>query len=368
MKTERRYINTIDAAWVKTWVDLAHKSEVTAEILLNAPDKEVEFEEWVSCRVRVSREVLRERVALNRSIETVNSGGRLISLLDIEYPEPLLQLHAPPLLLWVKGASLNNVFIDSAVAVVGMRNSNAYGNAFAEQTGKFLVDNHVSVISGLALGIDGAAHRGALKGKGALVPTVAVLGSGLDRVYPARHHTLASHILERGGTLVSQYAPGTPPYPSHFLERNHIIAALSHGVLVIQAALRSGALSTARAALEIGKDVMCVPGAPADMRSQGTNNMIRQGAMICAAIEDSLELSAVESAHEIKPPCGEPVSGLLQYILMNEPVTVDEVRRHMSDVKSGMIELLHLEISGKIKRCPDGTLITQPVPFSRHLV
>ena len=178
----------------------------------------------------------------------------VITLGDPDYPQRLLQTADPPLLLYVQGR-LDLLGADS-VAVVGSRQPTPQGASNARLLARQLSERGITVVSGLAQGIDGAAHDGALEGPGS---TVAVVGTGLDIVYPSRHKALARRIAEQG-VLVSEYAPGTPPLPEHFPQRNRIIAGLSLGTLVVEAALRSGSLITARLALEAGRDVLCHSG------------------------------------------------------------------------------------------------------------
>lgn len=217
-------------------------------------------------------------------------GISVISLQCPLYPRRLRFHPKAPLLVYLRGdgaAVIDDGDSTPTVALVGSRSASPRGCELATQFARELRSLGVCIISGLALGIDGAAHHGALQGPArGDCPTIAVLGNGLHAVYPATHRGLARRILEQGGLLISTYEPGTPPLPAHFLERNGIIAYLSRAVVVVQAALRSGALSTARWALEAGGEIMAVPGAVGDLRHAGTHQLIRDGAHLVTSATD----------------------------------------------------------------------------------
>ncbi len=213
-------------------------------------------------------------------------------------------------------------------------------------------------MSGLALGIDGAAHRGALSvGKDSFM-TAAVLAGGVDSPTPRAHERLANQIVERGDLLISEYPPGSRPRKHSFLERNRIIAGLSRGVLVVQAPARSGALSTARHALENGRDVYAVPGDPYDPRSEGANNLIRQGATLITSSDQIIEDYA-ELAHEDPQSTDDPngsEEGVLRLLQENGG---ELPRRQITELlgpESEMV-LLELELAGKIRPTPGGKLL-----------
>ncbi len=211
----------------------------------------------------------------------------VLTLGDADYSRPLLETADPPLLLYVQGdvSRLNQ----PGVAIVGSRSASAQGRDTARAIAAELSQQGWVVVSGLAHGIDGAAHEGALAAKGpAPAGTVAVVGTGLDIVYPPRHAELAQRIAA-AGALVSEYAPGTPPLPQHFPQRNRIIAGLSQGTLVVEAALRSGSLITARLALEAGREVFAVPGSIHADQSKGCNALIKQGAKLVESAADIVE-------------------------------------------------------------------------------
>lgn len=204
---------------------------------------------------------------------------RVITPESDEWPTQLGDLADPPTALYVRGDANLAELATWGIAIVGARAATAYGEQVANDLGYELASHGVSVVSGLAYGIDGAAHRAALRGQ---VPqptsrTVAVLGSGFNVEYPAGHAGLARRIVEAGGLLVSEYAPDVRPQRAHFLERNRLIAALSRGVVVVEAALRSGSLATARRAREINRHVWAVPGSVTSALSRGTHELVRTG-------------------------------------------------------------------------------------------
>ena len=212
-------------------------------------------------------------------------GNRLLTLADPDYPQALLDSADPPVLLYVKGdpARLSS---PASLAIVGARAATPSGASNAEAFAKCLAGSGLTIVSGLALGIDTAAHRGALADPGGI--TVAVIGTGADRVYPAKNQPLARQIAERG-VIVSEYALGTPPLPANFPRRNRLIAGLSRGVLVVEAALGSGSLITARLASESGREVFAIPGSIHSPLARGCHRLIRDGAKLVETAADVLE-------------------------------------------------------------------------------
>ncbi|MDO5087274.1 MAG: DNA-processing protein DprA [Comamonadaceae bacterium] len=221
------------------------------------------------------------------------SARRIVTLGDAAYPAALLATEDPPLLLYLLGRcdALDATAGQwpSAVAMVGSRNPTPQGLVNARQFAQALAAAGRTVISGLALGIDGAAHEGALEGGTALpLRTIAVVGTGLDRVYPRQHRDLA-HRIAQHGLIVSEYPLGTPPLAPNFPKRNRLIAGLSQGTLVVEAALQSGSLITARLAVEQGKEVFAIPGSIHGTQSRGCHALIRQGAKLVETAQDVLE-------------------------------------------------------------------------------
>jgi DNA processing protein len=279
----------------------------------------------------------------------------VLTLGDAAWPALLLQTADPPLMLYVQGQL--PVLSTPSVAVVGSRKPTAQGLDHARTFAAELGRKGLTVVSGLALGIDAAAHEGALA-SGA--PTVAVVGTGLDSCYPSRHAELARRIAAHGA-LVSEYAPGTPPLAEHFPQRNRIIAALSRGTLVVEAALRSGSLITARLALEAGRDVYAIPGSIHATQSRGCHLLIKQGAKLVESVEDVLEelqgpgvpaqASLLDTSAEPSPPGESP---LLQ-ALGHDPVTLDALMARTGWPAAELsARLLDLELEGRVARLPGG--------------
>jgi len=207
-----------------------------------------------------------------------------LSLQDPAYPQPLREIADPPPLLFVRGET--DALVRQQLAVVGSRNPSPGGERHARSFARALAHAGLAVTSGLALGIDAAAHWGTLDGGGT---TLAVAGTGLDQTYPRSHNALAEAILEQGGALVSEFPIGTPPQAANFPRRNRIISGLSLGVLVVEAALRSGSLITARMALEQGREVFALPGSINDPLARGCNSLIKQGAKLVETVDDILD-------------------------------------------------------------------------------
>jgi DNA processing protein len=211
------------------------------------------------------------------------AGIQLVTFDNQYYPELLRQINNPPPLLYLLGNS--RLLSRPSVAIVGSRAATSYGKRVASLLARGLVENGVTVVSGMALGIDGAAHRGALDGSGA---TVGVLGCGLDVIYPRQHETLYREIRKQG-LLISEYPVGTRPDGFRFPARNRIIAGLCLGVVVVEAAARSGSLITAGLALEEGREVFAVPGQVDSFKSKGTHWLLQQGAKLVQSVDDILE-------------------------------------------------------------------------------
>jgi DNA processing protein len=221
---------------------------------------------------------------LARTLEWASvPGNRIVTLADSAYPPALLTMPDPPPLLYVKGRL--DLLQARAVAIVGSRSATPQGTDDARRFAQALSDSGLVVVSGLALGIDGAAHRGGLSGPGG---TIAVIGTGADLVYPPLHHALA-HEIATNGTIVSEWPLGTPARPANFPQRNRLIAGLASGVLIVEAAMRSGSLITARFANEMGRDVFAIPGSIHAPLSRGCHRMIKQGAKLVETPEDILE-------------------------------------------------------------------------------
>lgn len=276
----------------------------------------------------------------------------IVSLADPEYPASLLQTADPPLLLYVHGRVA--LLGAPSVAIVGSRNPTPAGLDNAREFAAFLSGAGFSIVSGLALGIDGAAHEGGLRGGGS---TVAVVGTGLDRIYPPAHAGLARRIAAEG-LLVSEFAVGMPPLAEHFPQRNRIIAGLARGTLVVEATLRSGSLITARMAAEAGRDVFAIPGSIHAPQSRGCHKLIKQGAKLVEAAEDILEElrplgGAPQEATSVAAPAG-PADPVLE-ALGHDPATLDMlVDRTGWPAPRLNAHLLELELEARVVRLPGG--------------
>jgi len=299
------------------------------------------------------------RLERARSWLAASADHHVLSFADAAFPAELLQMADPPVLLWVQG-DLRTLQHPVRLAMVGSRNPTPQGQANAHQFACALAGAGVCVVSGLATGVDGAAHEGALEGGG---PTIAVVGTGLDIVYPRRHTELARRIAANG-CLVSEYLPGTGPHQSHFPRRNRLIAGLSQGTLVVEAAVQSGSLITARLAAEQGREVFAIPGSIHSPQARGCHALIRQGAKLVESAQDILEdLRLVPPAHagrsssEPDPTdrIGEDAS-LLQAMGF-DPVSFDALQARTGiDTPTLQARLLELELDGQVARLPGGLL------------
>jgi len=282
-----------------------------------------------------------------------------VPLGDERYPGDLLQTEDPPLLLF----GLGNADLLShplRVAVVGSRNPTAQGELNARQFSQALAEAGVCVVSGLALGVDAAAHEGALA---AHRHTIAVVGTGLDRVYPSRHRDLA-HRIAQDGLILSEYPLGTPPLPAHFPQRNRILSGLCQGTLVVEAALQSGSLITARLAAEQGREVFAIPGSIHSPQARGCHALIRQGAKLVESAQDILEElharpqdGTPRHIEEVAPsPTALSVEELaLLDALGHAPMGFDALQAR-TGLPTSLLQtrLLELELSGHIARQPGG--------------
>lgn len=211
-------------------------------------------------------------------------GNKIITWQDATYPTLLREISTAPPVFYMQGDSA--ILSTPQLAIVGSRNPSPLGNECAFEFAKTLAASGLTITSGLALGVDAASHRGALVAKGL---TIGVTGTGLDRIYPARHNDLARQIIEQGGALISEFPPGTLPKAENFPRRNRLISGLSVGVLVVEAAMKSGSLITARYALEQGREVFAIPGSIHNPLARGCHHLLRQGAKLVETATDVLE-------------------------------------------------------------------------------
>lgn len=286
-------------------------------------------------------------------------GHHLIALGEAAYPSALLSSPDPPPLLHVAGepAALT---APKALAIVGSRHPTPQGQANARAFAQALAARGVVIVSGLAAGIDGAAHEGALSAGGV---TVAVVGTGLDRVYPARHRPLAERITAQGGALLSEYPLGTPPLAAHFPRRNRIIAGLTQGTLVVEAALGSGSLITAEQAVQMGREVFAIPGSIHAPQARGCHALIRQGAKLVETVEHIEEELRPQWGDGTATPAGAaqatpelPDDAVLR-ALGYDPTPFDELQARCGwDTATLQAHLLTLELDGVVARLPGGLL------------
>ena len=301
----------------------------------------------------------RDTARLEQELTTARRHGvTVLTLDDPDYPERLRTIPDPPLALYVNGTLSPQD--DIAVAVVGSRHASLYGTQCAERLGYALALRGVSVVSGLARGIDAAAHRGALKAPGR---TIAVLGSGLAQLYPSEHADLAAQVAARGA-VISEYPMETLPLPHNFPRRNRIISGLSLGVVVVEASARSGALITADCALEQGREVFAVPGPMTSVTSQGTHGLLKQCARLVTSVDDILEelrlreeprAASIEArgAAVAAPAVAGCEERILSCVSEREPRDIDVIAAEsglpMPEVSSF---LLQLELKRRIRQLP----------------
>jgi DNA processing protein len=272
--------------------------------------------------------------------------NRILTIADSEYPQSLLNTADPPLLLYVKGRI--DVLNMRSLAVVGSRNASAQGIRNAEAFALAVSDAGFCIVSGMAHGIDAAAHLGGLQGKGA---SIAVVGTGLDKIYPAANRELA-HRLAHDGAIISEYPLGTPPLAANFPRRNRIISGLSVGCLVVEASLQSGSLITARLALEQGREVFAIPGSIHSPQSKGCHALIKQGAKLVECANDILEELGCHAGPERE--IAAPEHPLFQYLSF-DPLDGESLAQ-LSGLTIAELSaiLLQLELDGHIASLPGG--------------
>ncbi len=283
------------------------------------------------------------------------SGIRLITMSDSSYPKDLREIHDPPPLLYLRG---NDVPSDrTTVAVVGSRNPSHYGVKVTEEICQALAQRNISVVSGMAKGIDSAAHRGCLRGRGF---TIAVLGSGMDIIYPESNTNLFNHIAEKG-SILTEFPLGTLPEAWNFPTRNRIISGLSKGVVVVEASKRSGSLITASLALDQGREVLAVPGSIESFKSTGTHLLIKQGARLVENADDivqelglnaySPEQAAIDTKRAL--PFMEEDEKMIYDLLSDYPLHIDHITLHSKMDSATVASLLtRLELKGIIMQLP----------------
>ena len=295
----------------------------SAENVFHATRSELE-----SLRLRAETvESILKREFHDKAVEELDKvkeiGGDVLILDDGSYPFLLREIADPPITLYVRG-DWQACFDAPCVGVIGSRRCSTYGENASEMLSRDLAEHGVCIVSGFARGIDTAAHRGAIRAKG---KTVAVLGTGIDNVYPKENAKLVDEILQSGGAIVSQFPLGTPPLKENFPYRNRIISGLSYGVLLVEASERSGSLITARLAMEQNREVMAVPGNITSKNSFGTNYLIKSGAKLVQQWQDVVnELPSEISARILPPKLDEETDNTKQQPELS-PASLDENER-----------------------------------------
>jgi DNA processing protein len=292
----------------------------------------------------------RETVNLEKLWEKIESQGiKVLTWQDESYPGRLKEIDQPPPVLFVRGEYLPDDLF--AVAIVGTRRVTAYGRQITEELSSFLATNGITVVSGLARGVDAIAHQSTLKAGGR---TIGVLGSGVDKLYPPEHRGLAEQMMERGA-IISDYALGTPPDASNFPPRNRIISGLSLAVVVVEAGETSGALITAEFAAEQGREVFAVPGSILAPQSKGTNKLIQRGALPLLSMNDlmqALDLTRMgeqKAARKMIP--ADATEARLMNVLGSEPLHVDEIRNQAElPIEKVSATLALMELKGMVRQ------------------
>lgn len=300
---------------------------------------------------------------------TAGVARSVITLGDADYPASLLDIPDPPLMLYAMGQTdhMQQLKAEHALAIVGSRNPTPQGAANAREFARSLAASGLTIVSGLALGVDGAAHEGALLGATASrLATIAIVGTGLDRVYPRQHRDLAHQIAQRG-LILSEYPLGTPPLAPNFPRRNRLISGLSHATLVVEAALQSGSLITAKQALEQGRDVMAIPGSIHSAQSKGCHLLIKQGAKLVESAQDVLEelkLPTLQAQGKLTPEATNTTTDddlanhredALLRAMGHDPVSLDALQARCGWTTAQLqAELMALELMGQVGRLPGG--------------
>jgi len=292
----------------------------------------------------------RDNVDLDKVWEKIQKQGiKILTWQDEAYPGRLKEIDQPPPVLYIRGEYLPDDLF--AVAIVGTRRVTPYGRQITEELASFLAANGMTVISGLARGVDAIAHQAALKAGGR---TLGILGSGVDKIYPPEHRALAEQMIERGA-IISDYAPGTPPDASNFPPRNRIISGLSLAVVVVEAGETSGALITAEFAAEQGREIFAVPGSILAPQSKGTNKLIQNGALPLLTVTDLMQALDITRVGEHKAarriiPADTTEAKLLSF-LGNEPLHVDEIRSQAElPIEKVSAALALMELKGIVRQ------------------
>lgn len=317
-----------------------------------------ELSEVEGIREDIARSIVKKRFSDDPEKEfreAENRGARILAYTDPEYPRLLKEIHDPPIVLYAMGNDIpdNRIFI----AVVGSRNSTSYGQKASEKIGQGLARRGLGVVSGMARGIDSASHWGCLEGRG---HTIAVLGTGIDVVYPPSNRRLYDHIADKG-TIISEFPMGSPPMPNNFPMRNRIISGLSRGTVIVEATKNSGSLITASLALEQGRELFAVPGSINSFKSTGCHYLIKQGACLIENADDILEalgmnypsVPKTDTFMEMTPEGMDDAESALYNIIGDYPVHIDQIAREGKMTPGEVSSLLtKMELKGLIRQLP----------------
>jgi DNA processing protein len=340
----------------------------TAEAILSTLRTELIRVEGVGDEVARNIAGWRERVDLDAELARIEKAGvRIVTRSDADYPKHLCEIYDPPLVLYVRGALAEDERL--AIGIVGSRRTTLYGQEMSRKLAYQLARVGITIVSGLARGIDTEAHRGALQAKGR---TVAVIGCGIDIVYPSENKKLADEIVAKGGAVVTEFPFGVSPDRQNFPMRNRIISGWSLGVVVVEANVKSGALITAKQAMEQGREVFAVPGRADSILSRGTNKLIKDGAKLTEDAEDVLSEFEYLFPRTAQKTDGEPAEGCgtkpalkltemeekVMAHISNEEVAIDEIIR-ASGLTSAAVSatLLGLEMKRFIRQLPGKTFV-----------
>lgn len=292
----------------------------------------------------------RDQVDLEKVWARIESQGiKILTWEDSAYPQRLKEIEQPPPVLYVRGEYLPDDLF--AVAIVGTRRVTPYGRQITEELASYLASNGITIVSGLARGVDAIAHQTALKAGGR---TIGVLGSGVDKIYPPEHRQLAEKMMENGA-IISDYAPGTPPDASNFPPRNRIISGLSLAIVVVEAGETSGALITAEFAAEQGREIFAVPGSILAPQSKGTNKLIQNGALPLLSVNDLMQALNLQrmgdhkTARKIIP--SDETEARVMNVLSAEPLHVDEIRNQAElPIEKVSATLALMELKGMVRQ------------------
>ena len=305
--------------------------------------------------VQLERWALSELTAVLRSdLEATlrahsGAGIQTVVLGKPGYPALLQHFDCAPLILFVRG-SVDSLKAERMIALVGARKSTVGAESAASELAHYLALRGATIVSGLAYGIDAAAHRGAIA-SGRVGATIAVVAHGLDRVYPSAHRELAHQIVESGGAIISQFQLGVTALPHHFLIRNQVIAGISAGTFVIQAAERSGSLATARAALDAGREVLTLPGDFADQRFRGSNRLLRDGAHLISELQDLHAIFPwLENAADSGVQVDLELDPLVEYLKQQGETAIADIPATFGSFSQLSARLVELELDGQVQR------------------